>query len=63
MSAEFDSWYEESFLGGVVNGEAAPVGSATNVPASKAESLAKQDTCVRYLSSFHTLNSLSKPEA
>jgi len=47
VCTEFDSWYEESFLGGAVSGEAPAAGSATNVPASKAESLARRDTCVR----------------
>ena len=49
MPAEFDSWYEESFLGALAAdkppGQAA---SAANVAAGKQETLSKADTCVRY---------------
>jgi len=45
---EFDSWYEESFLGGVTTAEAAQAGSASNVQPTKPESLTKTDTCVRH---------------
>jgi len=52
---EFDSWYEESFLGGVSSGEAPPAGSTTNVPPGKPESLTKADTCVRHASLIITI--------
>jgi len=62
---EFDSWYEESFLGGgavAVTGEAAPAaviagGSNANLQTStaaagKSESLTKADACVSYYTKF-----------
>ena len=49
LTAEFDSWYEESFLGGVTaDRPAAQAASAANVAAGKPETLSKADTCVRY---------------
>jgi len=46
MTAEFDSWYEDSFLGGVANGDVQQIGSTTNVPSGKSQPVDKPDTCV-----------------
>ena len=46
LTAEFDSWYEESFLGGVSADR--PPAQANVAAAGKPETLSKADTCVRY---------------
>ena len=57
LMAEFDSWYEESFLRGPPGADAPAAGSTSSVTANaaaaagKRESLDKDDTCVRYVTS------------